>query len=164
MMMMMMMMKRMTMIMMMMMIAIIFGEQLHLYGKHQCVLDVLDARLWFLEHASFAQSAESAILDYVISNVNISGSIHTTVLKFGEHIPVCVFYKPTKFHVNRIAHSQSSKRGCASCPCIFDPLCSVSSDRHILASGGPISLRFGQEVKSEVLLTSSESQVTRHYR
>ena len=90
--------------------------------------------------ASFAQSAESAILDYVISNVNISGSIHPTVLEFGEHIPVCVFYKPNKFHVNRIAHSQSSKRGCASCPCIFDPLCSVTSDRHILASRGPISL------------------------
>ena len=52
----------------------------------------------------------------------------------------------------------------ASRPCIFDPLCSVTSDRHILASRGPISLRFGQEVPSEILLTSGESHVTCHYR
>ena len=68
--------------------------------------------------ASFAQSAESAILDYIIFNMKISGFLHPT----------------------------------------------VTSDRRISASRGPILLRFGQEVPLEVLLTSSESQVTRHYR
>ena len=55
--------------------------------------------------APFAQSAESAILDRMISNVNISGSVHPTVLKFGEHARVSVFYTPTKFHVNQITRS-----------------------------------------------------------
>ena len=55
--------------------------------------------------APLAQSAESAILDYMISIVNIFASIHPTVLKFGEHARVSVFYTPTNFHVNRITRS-----------------------------------------------------------
>ena len=55
--------------------------------------------------APFAQSAESAILDCMISNVNNSSSVHLTVLKSGEHARVIVFYTPTKSHANRITRS-----------------------------------------------------------
>ena len=101
--------------------------------------------------ALFAQSAASAILNCMISNVNNFGSDQPTVLKFGEHPRVSVCYTPTKFNANQITRFQSSKSESASRPCIFDPLCSTTSDRHISASHGPILLGFGQEVPSDVL-------------
>ena len=55
--------------------------------------------------ASFAQSTESAILDHMILNVNIFGSIYPTVLEFKEPASVSVFYTLKKCHVNRLACS-----------------------------------------------------------
>ena len=114
------------------------------------------ARRFSLEHSKLisAQQAASANLGCMISNAYIFSSVHPTVLKFGEHTRVSVYFTPTKFCANRIVRSHSSKSGSASRPCVFDPWCSVTSNLDISASTGPISPRFREDVHLDVFYRS----------
>ena len=49
--------------------------------------------------AAFAHWAVREVLVLVILNADISGSIHPTVFRFGEHTHVNILFVPNKFHV-----------------------------------------------------------------
>ena len=109
----------------------------------------------------FAQWAVREVLVLVISNADISGPIHSTVLKFGEHARVIILFVPTKFHAAQITRSRSSKGVVSPRLCVFSLQCSTTSTLDISASLGPIWLRFGGDVPVSVLQTSSKAQVSR---